>query len=379
MTRYRRPDDATETVSEPPFVAPRPTAVLSAGSRLGDRYVVRGVLGSGGFAVVYLAEDLSDGGEVALKVLRPERVSEATLRRFRREAEVARQAASPHLVEIGDVGVADGSPYLAMEHVRGESLATRLDRGPLEIEAAIALAGQILAGLAALHGRGILHRDVKPENVLLGDDGVARLADYGLALSPLGARQTRATASEAVIGTVEYLSPEQALGEPADPRSDLYSFGVLLFEMLTGRLPHRAKSTLGTLVAHIQQAAPDLRSLRPQVPAWLAALVARLLAKRPEERYATASDVLADLEARRATRHRRRRTRGEIVRLAAAALVLALLALAAGCFLRGASTSRVATSETRRGEEMYARAHADDVAGRPVRPHSARRGGETER
>jgi tRNA A-37 threonylcarbamoyl transferase component Bud32 len=332
----RRPDDATQTVVLGP-VASRPMAVLSAGTRLGERYEIRRVLGSGGFAVVYLARDLADGGEVALKVLRPDRVSDAALRRFRREAEIANAAASRHVVPVLDVGVAEGSPYLAMERVDGESLAQVLLRGALPVPRAVELAEQILRGLAALHEAGVLHRDVKPPNILLAADGTARLADFGLALSEQHAAETRATATEAVVGTVEYLSPEQALGEEVDARSDLYSFGVVLFEMLTGRLPHRAKSSLGTLVAHIQQPAPDVRRLEGGVPAWLAKVVARLLAKRPQDRYPSARSVLADLERRRATRPPgwRRRTwrrigtsrRGRLV--AAGALLLALLAVGA--------------------------------------------------
>jgi len=297
----RRPHDATQTVVLGP-VASRPTAVLSAGTRLGERYRIEGVLGSGGFAVVYLADDLRDGRQVALKVLRPDRVSATALRRFRREAEVANRTDSPHLVPVLDVGVAGGSPYLAMERVDGESLSQLLDRGALPVPRALDLACQILRGLAALHEAGVLHRDVKPQNILLAADGTVRLADFGLALSEQHAAETRATATEAVVGTVEYLSPEQALGEEVDARSDLYSFGVVLFEMLTGRLPHRAKSSLGTLVAHIQQPAPDVRQLAADVPIWLAAVVARLLAKRPQERYPSARAVLADLEGRRATR-----------------------------------------------------------------------------
>lgn len=346
----RRRHDATQTVALGVPLPPRPTAVLSAGSTVAERYEVRGVLGSGGFAVVYLARDRDSGDEVALKVLHPERVDEASLRRLRREAEIANRAASPHLVRVRDVGLDGDAPYLALELIQGESLAQRLDGEPLPVEQAVRLARGILAGLEVLHRQGVLHRDVKPGNVLLADDGRVMLVDFGLALfeqhaAPEEVTRSRATVAGAVIGTVEYLSPEQALAEEADPRSDLYSFGVVLFEMLTGRLPCSARSALGTLVAHIQQPAPDVRSLRPEVPAWLAAVVARLLAKKPQERYPSAAAVRADLERRRASGVWRR-TGGRWWPRALAAVLAAAL-LVAGLWGMAGRTDRPVFSHVR--------------------------------
>src|SRR5262249_1174486 len=155
-----------------------------------------------------------------------------------------------------------------------------------------------LEGLAALHALSIVHRDVKPANVLLTAAGEVKLADLGLARQ-LDRDDTRMTADHAVVGTVDYLSPEPALGGGADPRSDLYAAGLVLFEMLAGRLPFPAKSDLGALLAHFHTAPPDLRRLRPEVPRWLARLVRRLLAKRPEDRYPSAVAALSDLRRRR--------------------------------------------------------------------------------
>ncbi len=292
----------TETVYIGAGVCPAaPCERLPPGTRIAGRYELLEVLGSGGFGVVYLAREPQAARRVALKILRADRLGEGALKRFAREAALARGIESPRLVRIFDSGVGADGIFLAMEVVEGESLATRLDRGSLPVGEAVRVAEDLLAGLAALHAVGIVHRDVKPSNVLLGPDGRAKLADFGLARQE-GSEETRATAPDVLMGTVEYLAPERALGEEAGRLSDLYAVGVVLFEMLTGDVPHRARSSLGTLLAHVQRPAPDLHRLHPGVPVWLSAVVARLLAKTPAERYPRAEDAIRDLREARAPR-----------------------------------------------------------------------------
>ncbi|MDX9734994.1 MAG: protein kinase [Thermoanaerobaculia bacterium] len=299
-----------------------PVRLFAPGTAIGRRYEVRGVLGTGGSAVVYEAFDRELKRRVALKVLRTDRTSEAALKRFRREVAIARDAASPRLVRVFDIGQAGETVFLTMELVEGESLRELLVRGPLPPERAVAIGAEVLRALADLHALGIVHRDVKPGNILLSDAGEVKLADFGLARHWEGS-ETRVTETEALVGTVEYLSPEQALGDLLDARSDLYAVGVVLFEMLAGKVPLRGESAIGTIVAHIRQEPVDVRKLRPEAPAWLSALVGRLLAKDRERRYSTATEVLADLEARRARRPPRRL--GRALALGGSASLVALL------------------------------------------------------
>lgn len=276
---------------------------LFPGAPVSDRYEVRGLLGRGGFATVYRAFDRELRREVALKVLRADRVSPASLQRFRREVAVARDAASRHLVRVFDLDRSGPSPFLTLELVEGGSLSQRLKRGPLPVGEAVRVAIQIFEGLRALHVLKIVHRDVKPGNVLITADGTVKLADFGLARH-LEGEETRATQPDSILGTLPYLSPEQALGQEVDIRSDLYSAGVVLFEMLTGKLPHEGRSALGTLLGHVRERPPDVRAWRPETPAWLAAVVRRLLARQPQDRYPSAESVLADLRARTPARRR---------------------------------------------------------------------------
>jgi len=294
--------------------------LFERGTALGARFEIGAVRGVGGSAVVYSAFDRELREQVALKVLRADRTSPEALTRLKREVAVARQAASPRLVRVYDIDATGESVFLTMEDVPGGSLKERLAEGPLPLEEALRIAGEVLEGLAALHGLGIVHRDVKPGNVLLDARGSVKLADFGLARR-LEVDETRATSVNAFVGTVDYVSPEQALGRELDGRSDLYSFGVTLYEMLTGGIPFRRDSAIGTALAHVKDPPPRLRSARPDAPAWLEAFVARLLAKSPGERYPAAEAALEDLRARRATgapaRIRRRRI------IAGASLVLA--------------------------------------------------------
>jgi tRNA A-37 threonylcarbamoyl transferase component Bud32 len=303
-----------------------PVRLFAPGTEIGRRYEVRGVLGTGGSAVVYEAFDRELKRPVALKVLRTDRTSEAALKRFRREVAIARDAASPRLVRVFDIGQAGDTVFLTMELVEGESLRELLAQGPLSPERAVAVGAEILRGLADLHALGIVHRDVKPGNVLVAATGEVKLADFGLARHWEGT-ETRVTETEGLVGTVEYLSPEQALGDHLDARTDLYSFGVVLFEMLAGKVPLRGDSAIGTIVAHIRQEPADVRKLRPQAPAWLAGIVTRLLAKDRDRRYATAADVLYDLESRRARRAPLRFGRAHVLG-GSAALVVLLVGLA---------------------------------------------------
>ena len=303
--------------------------LFAPGTALASRFEIGEVRGVGGSAVVYSAFDRELRQQVALKVLRADRTSPEALTRLRREVAVARQAASPRLVRVFDIGASGESVFLTMEDVPGGSLKERLADGVPPLAETLRVAGEVLEGLAVLHGLGIVHRDVKPGNVLLDARGGVKLADFGLARR-LQVEETRATSVNAFVGTVDYVSPEQALGRELDGRSDLYSFGVTLFEMLTGGIPFKRDSAIGTALAHVKDPPPRLRSVRRDAPAWLEAYVARLLAKAPEERYATAEDALADLAAERATPlpgHGRARRRTALAAVAGAAAVVAALVL----------------------------------------------------
>ncbi|CAG1004459.1 partial Serine/threonine-protein kinase StkP, partial [Gammaproteobacteria bacterium] len=236
---------------------------------------------------------------------------------------VAHAVSSPRLVRVYDIGEDAGRPFLTMELVPGAPLRNRTS-GPLPIEDVVRIGIEVLEGLAALHAAGIVHRDVEPGNVLLDPDGGARIVDFGLARS-LDRDETRLTETDTALGTADDMAPEQALGHDVDARSDLYAFGVLLFELLTGDLPWRAESSLDSVLARLRAKAPDVRELRPETPRWLAETVGRLLERKPENRFANAEEALRILRRRSvglgAILARRRRP----LLAAAAALALALL------------------------------------------------------
>jgi tetratricopeptide (TPR) repeat protein len=308
------PED-TETVGpiEPPTHV---AASVPSGSCIGWRYEVISRLGQGGNAVVYRVFDRELRREVALKLLRPERDTPAGRSRLRHEVSASRDAASPHLVRIFDFGSGSEGAYLTMEILPGGSLADRLRGGALPVEEAIRIGSELLAALADLHP--IVHRDVKPGNILFDAEGRLRLGDFGLALWPEG-EETRSTLPGGLVGTYEYLSPEQASGIEAGPQSDLYSAGLVLFEMIAGKLPQRAEPSLGFRLAPLSPA-PNIRSLQPRVPRWLARAIARLLEVRPADRYPSARAALADLERRHAPA--RPRLRRRLVRVALVNLLL---------------------------------------------------------
>jgi|GEM_PF-4955524 len=267
-------------------------AIIPPGTRLGSRHTIRNVLGIGGSAVVYSADDSRTSCAVAVKVLRPDRSTEAALVRFRYEAAVARAVDCPHLVRFFDY--AEGPPaYLTMELAHEGSLRHALKDGSLPIGRAIEIARQVLRALSALHDRSIVHCDVKPGNILLDAGGRVLLGDFGLARQTNACTETDGNGN--LFGTLEYLAPEQALGGSVDARTDLYSLGIVLFEMLTGAVPHCRASSLGTLLAHIQEPAQNVRNLRPAIPRWLSALIACLLEKQPRKRYVSANAVLHDI------------------------------------------------------------------------------------
>ena len=304
----------------------RPLPAPVPGDLLAGRWELCRPLGNGGSGLVFAAWDRDLKTEVALKVVRPDRLSAPALARLRREVLVARAVTSPHLVRVFDLGEDAGRPFLTMELVPGGALRERMTQ-PLPLEDVIRIGTEVLEGLAALHAAGIVHRDVKPGNVLLGPAGEARIVDFGLARS-LDRDETRLTETETALGTADYMAPEQALGRDVDARSDLYAFGVLLFEMLTGTLPWKAESSFGSVLARLRAKAPDVRKHRPEAPGWLAEVVARLLERRPEDRYGSAEKVLADLRRRsvgwRNVLARRRRP----LLLAAAAIAIAVLGAA---------------------------------------------------
>lgn len=293
------PPPGADTETRPPVgTITGPPIGFSSGFTFSSRYEIQEEIGSGGFAVVYRARDLQIRREVALKILRADQTTPSSIRRLQREAALARDVESPHLIRIFELGEHLGLPYLALEFLPGGSLQDRIDEGPLPVAEVVRLGRDLLRGVGALHAAGVVHRDIKPGNVLFSAAGEAKLADLGVAL-PLDPNETRTTRANALVGTVDYLSPEQALGQDAGPRSDLYSLGVLLFEALTGSLPFPREEGVATLVSRLRSRPPSATRLRPEVPRWLARFLARLLEADPSRRYPSAEAALADLEANR--------------------------------------------------------------------------------
>jgi serine/threonine protein kinase len=266
--------------------------------RIVDHYRVLELLGGGGMGVVYKAEDVRLTRPVALKLLPPELTRDPEAKaRFLLEARAASALEHPNICTILDVGeTAEGRLYLAMPLYDGETLRRRIERGPLPVEEATDVAAQIARGLDKAHRSGIIHRDIKPANVVVTSDGVVKILDFGLAKLIGEAAITRTGAS---LGTPAYMSPEQAWGEAVDLRSDLWALGVVLYEMLAGRRPFRGERDQAVLYAILHEEPPPLSQARVDVPPELERIVARLLAKDPEKRYASAEAVLADLRALR--------------------------------------------------------------------------------
>ncbi|HEX2123190.1 MAG TPA: serine/threonine-protein kinase, partial [Thermoanaerobaculia bacterium] len=294
----------TETVDPRDPAAYTLTRIFATGERIAGRYEVRRVLGSGGSAIVYAVRDHELGDEIALKVLRPEKATEIHIERSRREAAMARASSDPRLVRTFDLHQEGGLVLLPMELIDGGSLRDRIRRGPLPIDEVIRTAADILEALVVLHGLGIVHRDLKPANLLLTSDGALKISDFGLARRWMNDDESRLTSTGTPLGTLDYISPEQALGDDVDPRTDLYSFGVILFELLSGHLPFHATSAIGAVVRRFKERPPDVRTLRHDTPPWLAGIVERLLASDRERRYPTAQAVLDDLHNRRGARRR---------------------------------------------------------------------------
>jgi serine/threonine-protein kinase len=273
---------------------------LSAGTRLGP-YEILAPLGAGGMGEVYRARDPRLGREVAIKVL-PEDLSDdpERLRRFEKEARAAAALNHPNILDVHDTGVEDDVPYIVSELLEGETLRQRLSSAALPLRKAIDFAVQIAQGLAAAHEKGILHRDLKPENLFLTRDGRVKILDFGLAKlrSPQGQGDVTAgqetvsrTAPGRLMGTASYMSPEQVRGDPVDPRSDVFSFGAVLYEMLSGERAFRAQTAVETMSAILNEDPPAPSSVNPALPPVLERIVDRCLEKQPEDRFHSAHDL----------------------------------------------------------------------------------------
>lgn len=269
------------------------------GRKLGDYRLLR-KLGRGGMGEVYLAEQESLRRQVALKVLHPNLATDASyVRRFTHEARAAAKLTHANIVQIYEVGQAEGIHYIAQEYVPGQNLRQMLSRrGPLEIGTAVMVIRQVAAALHKASEQGIVHRDIKPENILLTPEGEVKVADFGLARVTTDA-ELHLTQLGMTMGSPLYMSPEQAEGRQADPRSDLYSFGATCYHMLAGRPPFTADSPLAVAVHHLKTEPQPLTQLRPDVPEGLAKIVHRLLSKQPRERFQSAAEVLVALRALR--------------------------------------------------------------------------------
>jgi serine/threonine-protein kinase len=265
------------------------------GHLLSDRYRLDAQIGTGGMSTVYRAFDTTLERTVAVKLMHREIASDDDqLERFRREARAVAQLSHPHIVNVIDAGEDDHRPFIVLEYVEGETLKDRIRRmGRLPVDEAIAYSIEIARALQCAHARGIVHRDIKPQNVLIDEEGSAKVTDFGIART---LEEDGLTADGRVLGTTDYVSPEQALGHAVNGQSDLYSLGVVLFEMLTGDVPFHGENQVAVAMKHVREEIPDIQVRRPEVTATLAAILDHLTAKDLGVRYPDAVSVVHDLE-----------------------------------------------------------------------------------
>jgi tRNA A-37 threonylcarbamoyl transferase component Bud32 len=265
------------------------------GMQLSGRYRLDAQIGAGGMSTVYRAFDVNLERRVAIKLLHREMSADSDqLERFRREARAVAQLSHPHIVGVIDAGEDENRPYIVFEYVEGETLKDRIRRlGRLPVDESLAYAIEIARALGCAHAHEIVHRDVKPQNVLLDAEGSAKVTDFGIARS---LRDDGLTADGRVLGTTDYVSPEQALGHDVDGQTDIYSLGVVLFEMLTGDVPFHGENQISVAMKHVREDLPDIHHIRPEVSATTAAVLDRMTDKDLAHRYADVPSLVADLE-----------------------------------------------------------------------------------
>lgn len=297
-------EQATEQLDTTRRLDETPAAARPGGSALGrvfsERYKAIALLGSGGMGQVYRVRDERDGCERALKILHPSDDADADRSgRFRREAQILSKIQHPAVPRILDSGVEAGQLFIVTELVEGQDLKLLIQsRGAWPIGEAAALAATVAEALAAAHALGIVHRDVKPNNIMIDRDGGVRLLDFGLARGR-GVDMATLTKTGVILGTPAYMSPEQFQALSVDERSDIYALGVVLYELLTARLPFTAPTPMALAMKHLIEPAPSPRALRPEVPVWLDRVVLECLEKDPAKRFATAGALAAELRKSR--------------------------------------------------------------------------------
>ncbi|MEQ9398073.1 MAG: protein kinase, partial [Longimicrobiales bacterium] len=266
---------------------------------LGGRYRLDEPIGRGGMAAVWRATDTVLSRPVAVKRLHAGLVADEEHReRFRREALMVARLSHPNLVHVLDRGEDGGGPYLVLELVDGEDLKSLLRReGPLAPERAARVCSQVAQALAYAHGQGLVHRDIKAQNVLLSEDGAAKLADFGIARMVGGEHEAGLTRTDMLLGSADYLSPEQANGKTLDALSDVYSLGIVLFECLTATLPYVGEGFVAVAMKHCSEPPPDPRTVLADVPEWMAEVVLRATQKDPADRYPSAAAMATALES----------------------------------------------------------------------------------
>ncbi|MFI5091090.1 MAG: protein kinase [Terriglobales bacterium] len=321
-----------------------PASALAPGTVLGGRYEILELLGEGGMGAVYKARDTAVDRLIALKVIRPDLAGNpAILQRFKQELVLARQVTHRNVIRIYDLGEADGLKFITMEYIEGQDLRSLLrTQGKFAVPEAVAIAEQILSGLQAAHAEGVIHRDLKPGNIMRDPQGRIVVMDFGLARTVGGEGMTQ---TGMMVGTMEYMSPEQAMAQPVDARSDLYTVGLIFYELLSGNVPYKAESALASLLKRTQDRAVPVSDVENSVPRPLSAIVGKCLERDPAERYQLAQQILDDLAA-----FQGRGTSGSVVMAApsrpkrplwmgAAAVAVLVLAGALGWFFtRGRST-----------------------------------------
>jgi eukaryotic-like serine/threonine-protein kinase len=265
------------------------------GMQLSGRYRLDAQIGSGGMSTVYRAFDANLERQVAIKLLHREIAGDSDqLERFRREARAVAQLSHPHIVGVIDAGEDEGRPYIVFEYVEGQTLKERIRQfGQLPVDESVAYAIEIARALGCAHAHAIVHRDVKPQNVLIDDEGSAKVTDFGIARS---LRDDGLTADGRVLGTTDYVSPEQALGHDVNGQSDIYSLGVVLYEMLTGDVPFHGENQISVAMKHVREDLPDIQRQRAEVSATLASVLDHMTEKDLAHRYSDVPSLIADLE-----------------------------------------------------------------------------------